>query len=331
MHGWRDHRTTSAGSRVRTVQFAALTLLSLCVCQQVTAQQADSSRRESLSDAWWTGPLLTASAGTLPPGHVLLEPYLYDVVAPQMNGVGSRTYLIVGVTKRIGLGLIPTFGYTAVSHGASSSGIGVGDITLLSQYRFTQFETGRALPTMSVVLEETLPTGRYDQLGDRPSNGFGAGAFTTTIALYSQTYLWMPTGRILRLRLDLSQSLSGHVPVDGVSVYGTADGFSGEAQPGASFTASTGAEYSLTQRWVLAGDIAYSRNATTTVDGSTSSDAGTMITQLASGTSAPIAFAPAIEYNAGPGFGVIFGVRMIPSGRNVTGTVTPAVAVNIVR
>ena len=50
------------------------------------------------------------------------------------------------------------------------------------------------------MVEETFPTGQYDRLGDRPSNGFGAGAYTTMVGVNSQTYFWMPTGRILRMR-----------------------------------------------------------------------------------------------------------------------------------
>ena len=34
--------------------------------------------RQSLDEAWWTGPLLASGASTLPKGHVLIEPYLYD-------------------------------------------------------------------------------------------------------------------------------------------------------------------------------------------------------------------------------------------------------------
>ncbi|MBV8805065.1 MAG: hypothetical protein JO042_08460, partial [Sinobacteraceae bacterium] len=35
--------------------------------------------RQSRDDAWWTGPLLAASPVTLPQGHFLIEPYVFDV------------------------------------------------------------------------------------------------------------------------------------------------------------------------------------------------------------------------------------------------------------
>ncbi len=36
--------------------------------------------QQSLDDAWWTGPIIAAGAGTLPQGHALVEPYVYDVI-----------------------------------------------------------------------------------------------------------------------------------------------------------------------------------------------------------------------------------------------------------
>ena len=43
------------------------------------ASQPSSVVRQSLDDAWWTGPMLAASANTVPKGHFLIEPYLDDV------------------------------------------------------------------------------------------------------------------------------------------------------------------------------------------------------------------------------------------------------------
>jgi hypothetical protein len=105
-------------------------------------------------------------------------------------------------------------------------------------------------------LEETLPTGKYDHLGSRSSDGLGAGAFTTTIALYTRTFFWMPNGRILRMRSNFVAALARSVQVEDVSVYGTSQGFRGRAHPGSSWLADLAAEYSVTQRWVLAVDAA---------------------------------------------------------------------------
>jgi hypothetical protein len=290
--------------------------------------------RETLGDAWWTGPMLAASGGTLPHGHFLFEPYLYDVTAAHANGLGSLSYVNYGLTDRLTVGSIPTFGFNEVPGGPNSSGIGIGDVTALAQFRLTQFQPGGWVPTASVVLEETFPTGRYDRLGDRPSDGLGSGAYTTTVGLYSQTYFWMPNGRILRTRLDLSQTIASDANVEDVSVYGTAAGFRGHANPGGSLYADVAAEYSVTRNWVLALDLPYRHNASTRVTGSEISlpggtlDASTI--SFSSGRSDVFGAAPAIEYNWKSTIGVLLGTRVL-AGTHTTTSVTPAVAINIVR
>jgi hypothetical protein len=299
---------------------------------QETAPQSSpssSADRQQLGDAWWTGPMLANNASTLPRGHFLIEPYLYDDISPHSNGFGSLSYIEYGLANRFTIGLIPTFGYNKVSDGFSSSGVGLGDVAVLAQYRLTQFHEHHWLPTISFMLQETFPSGKYDQLGARPSNGFGAGAYTTTLALNSQTYFWMPNGRILRMRLNATQSLSGYANVAGVSVYGTSQGFQGHAKPGASTFLDAAWEYSLTRNWVLALDATYRHTNNTRITGQEPAQSPPNI-QLNSGASDAVGFAPALEYNWKPTIGVLLGTRIIALGHNTPTTITPALAINYV-
>ena len=301
------------------------------------AQQASppcSGARQSLDDAWWTGPMLAPSAATLPRGHFLIEPYLYDVTAAHSNGFGSLTYVLYGLTDRVTVGLIPTAGFNVVSNGPSSSGVGLGDLTLQAQYRITKFHEGSWIPTTSIAVQETLPTGKYDRLGDRPSDGFGSGAYTTTLALYSQTYFWLPNSRILRMRFNVSQGFSNNVNVHDVSVYGTGAGFRGHAKPGGPFFADAAWEYSLTRSWVLALDVTYRHTGNTRVTEYNILDPNSVQNppsiRLNSGSSDAFGFAPEIEYNWKPNLGVLLGTRVIPASHNTNATITPAVAINFV-
>ena len=288
-----------------------------------------SDNRQQFNDAWWTGPMLANNASTLPRGHFLLEPYLYDEISPHTNGFGSLTYIEYGLANRLTIGLIPTFGYNKVSDALSSSSPGIGDVAVLAQYRLTQFHEHHKLPTISLMLQETFPSGKYDQLGARPSNGLGAGSCTTTLALNSQTYFWMPNGRILRMRLNATQSLSTYANVAGVSVYGTGQGFQGHAKPGASTFVDAAWEYSLTRNWVLALDATYRHTNNTRITGDEPAPSPPNI-QLNSGSSDAVGFAPALEYNWKPTIGVLVGTRIIALGHNTPTTITPAVAVNYV-
>jgi hypothetical protein len=294
---------------------------------------------QSREDAWWTGPLLAPSPVTLPPGHALIEPYLFDVVttgridesgahhdAPADQEFGSLTYMLYGLTPRVTVGLIPRFFYGDPVGAPSSSGIAIGDLTLQAAYGLTQYRDGSRTPALALVIDETVPTGKYDRL-TRESDGVGAGAYATGLSVYSQDYFWMPNGRILRGRLDLTYTISSRVDVQEQSVYGTPSGFSGHAYPGDSFSADAAAEYSLTRSWVLALDVVYQYSANSEVRGVL---AGGGALHADSGSAYSVQFAPAVEYSWSARAGVIFGVRIIALGRNITTTVTPAAAINLV-
>jgi hypothetical protein len=297
------------------------------------AQQASPTSsvvRQALDDAWWTGPMLAPNATTLPRGHLLVEPYLYDVISAHANGLGSLTYINYGLADRVTVGMIPTAGFNVANSGPSSSSVELGDLTLQGQYRLAKFHEGSWIPTTSVVLQETFPTGKHDRLGDRP-DGLGSGAYTTTLALYTQTYFWLRNGRILRMRFDASQALSSNVNVEDVSVYGTTAGFRGQAKPGSSFLADSSWEYSVTRKWVLALDVTYRHNWNTRVTGyNVDSGGGQNPSSVWLGSSEVFAFAPAIEYSWKPTLGVLLGTRVIPSSHNTNSTITPAVAINYV-
>lgn len=321
-----------------TLRRAALAAAAACALATPAFANPDAPPRQGLDEAWWTGPLLASGASTLPQGHILVEPYLYDAKpfgrfdadgkrhsAADEDNIGSSSYLLYGVTDTLTAGFIPHLGYRKAG-GRWSQGLGIGDLTAQAQYRLLQYKEGRT-PTLSVMIQENLPIGRHDRLDDRPNDGFGSGAYATTVGVNSQYIFWMPTGRILRARLNVAYTRSDNAKLRGASVYGAPSGFTGKAQPGDSFLANLAFEYSITRNWVAAMDVAWQR------------DASTKVTGLLGGTrferrypvGKALILAPAVEYNFNSSVGVIVGARIVPAGRNVTASVTPAIAVNYVR
>jgi hypothetical protein len=307
------------------------------------AAVADDAPRQSLADAWWTGPLLAPNASTFPAGHALIETYVFDVNSngqfdpsghhePASGGheVGSLTYLIYGLTDRVSVGLLPRFSFDEPAGAANSSSPGIGDLGAQVQVGLTSFHAGSLVPATALVLGETFPTGRYDALVN-PADGFGAGVYSTSLSWYSQDYLWLPNGRILRVRLDLTYAISSSASLRDQSVYGTTVGFRGRAWPGDSFTADAAAEYSVTRNWVLATDLVWVHNSSTRVTGANTMTAGPeAFVSLESGSSEYFAVAPAVEYNFSSRVGVILGARIFVAGRNTGSSVTTAAAINMV-
>jgi hypothetical protein len=292
------------------------------------------AQRQSLDDAWWTGPMIAPSPGALSPGHFLIEPYVYDVRAGRANSYGTLTYLLYGVVDGLTVGASPTAGFNTLGGAPSSSGIGLGDVSGIVQKRLTTFHPGSWFPATAFNLSETFPTGRYDRLGARTSDGFGSGAYTTTLSLYTQSYFWLPNGRILRMRVNVSHAFSSTAAVQGVSVYGTDAAFRGTATPGAASVADVSWEYSLTRSWVLALELNNRYQSRTRVRGAevgTDSVGAAGPARLDAPTVDAFAIAPAAEYSWTPNIGVLLALRVIPPGHNAARSITPVVAINIVR
>jgi hypothetical protein len=327
---------------------AALLLLAGTAAADVTAPAGVD--RQALEDAWWTGPVVAAAAGALPKGHALIEPYVYDVIThgrydddgnyrstDSVHSFGSLIYMLYGVTDKFTAGVIPTLGFSDVSTGSGGSAIALGDVTLQGQYQLTQFREGGWLPTMSLLLRQTLPTGKYDRLGTDLGDGLGGGAHVTALALHTQYYFWLPTGRILRTRFNLSYAVADSVDVADTSVYGTRQGFRGRAEPGNTFMIRSAAEYSLTRNWVLALDVIYQHDDTTRVRGqdlvAQNLAAGAQPTRVDfradSGSSWRFGLVPAIEYNWNSRVGVVVGAWWYAAGRNTGASVTPIAAINM--
>ena len=320
--------------------FLSLTLIASAVSAADDAPSGPA--RQERADAWWTGPLLAPNASTFPAGHALVETYVFDVNSngqydrngrhePASGGheLGSLTYLIYGLSDRVSLGLLPRFFYDEPPGAPNSSSPGVGDLGAQLQVGLTSFHEGSWMPATAVVLGATLPTGRYDRLAN-PADGFGAGVYGTSLSWYSQDYLWLPNGRILRVRLDLTYAISSSASIADQSVYGTAAGFRGRAHPGDSFTADAAAEYSATRNWVLASDLVWVHNSSTRLTGSEPAPLGPVPITAQSGSSEYLAVAPAVEYNFSSRVGLIVGARIFVAGRNTGSSVTTAAAINMV-
>lgn len=338
-NGWAEPSSAATkpiGYLGQRFALLALAVVHATTCNVSRAQSAypdQDTGRQSRSDVWWTGPMLANSAETLPRGHVLFEPYFYVVHGRDSNSFSSSAYILYGVLDKLTVGFIPIVGFNTATGVPSSSTIGIGDVALVAQYGVTTFHEDSWMPSTSLYLQQSIPSGRYDQLGDRPTNGFGSGSFTTRVALNVEEYFWLPNGRIVRMRLNLAGLFSSAAHVEDVSVYGTAEGFRGEANPGNSFFVIAAWEYSLTRRWVLALDFTYTYSASTRAVGFSTETGRTQRSQpvlVNSGASDAFGFAPAVEYSFSSRLGILLGVRLIPFGHHTPPTITPAVAFNIV-
>lgn len=68
-----------------------------------------------MDDAWWTGRMLATLAATLPRGHFLIDPYLYDVTMQcrfdidgvRRSGLADEPISRNGISRGASLGRTP--------------------------------------------------------------------------------------------------------------------------------------------------------------------------------------------------------------------------------
>ena len=291
------------------------------VLMPVTAKAADAEQlRAAMKSARWTGPLLASNAETLPKGHVYTEPYFFDGISGGDHHPGSSGFYQYGLRDNWTVGMQPFF---SVGTERFNRGAAIGDFKLLSQVRLSHFTPDHQVPSVALVTNLIIPTGKHDHLGAL-KNGHGSGAFAPEVGINVQQYFLLKNGRLLRARVNILKDFPFRTDVTGRSVYGTDAGFRGHARPGSKTSMILGAEYSLTKEWVLAFDVEGDHWDETKVTGRDGS--GAMVDQ-ATPKSWNVGFAPAVEYNWSDRAGAIFGVWIVPKGHNTRSSVTPAIAI----
>jgi hypothetical protein len=302
---------------------SAAGLLTLFTACGLTPALADENSRQSRDDAWWTGPMLAVSPNGPGQGHALTETYLYDQVADHAQSLRSFNYLLYGLSDRVTLGAIPVFGINEAD--GAHSRFGLSDLTFQAQYMVADFDPKTQMPAIAVALRQSIAIGKYDRLNEA-TEAFGGGAGATSLGLFTQDYLWLPNGRILRVRVDALASVSATAHVEDASIFGTSSGFSGRARPGDAVSLDVSFEYSLSRSWVLATELLYDHTNTTHVEGAS----GDRQEHVNLGSSDGFGFAPALEYCWAPNWGVLLGTRILTGGHNRSFSVTPAIALNVV-
>lgn len=305
------------------------TLVAAIVCSTPVVTHAQSGDveaakvdrwREAMNSARWTGPLLASNANTLPKGHVYTEPYFFDVISGGEHNPGSSGFYQYGVLDDWTVGVQPFFSWGTQPHNRD---VAIGDFKLLSQVRVSNFTPEHRVPSVALVTNLVLPTGKHDRLGAL-KQGHGSGSFAPEVGINVQQYFLLGNGRLLRGRINVLQQFPLRHDVTGRSVYGTGRDFRGHARPGSKTTLILGAEYSLTKEWVLAFDVEADFWGRTKVVGRDGD--GPMVRQT-SPKSWNVGFAPAVEYNWSDRAGIIAGVWIIPKGHNTPSTVIPAIAI----
>ncbi|MGE5562836.1 MAG: transporter [Bacillota bacterium] len=302
--------------------FAALFASTLATRAYAAEDSGEAERWEAAMDsARWTGPLLASTAETLPRGHFYTEPYFFDGISGGEHHPGTSGFYQYGLADDWTVGVQPFF---SLGRQQQNRGVAIGDFKLLSQVRLSHFTAKHRVPSVAIVTNLVLPTGKDDHLGPG-EQGHGSGSFAPEIGINVQHYFLLANGRLLRARINVLRDFPLSHSVSGRSVFGTGSAFRGRARPGSKTSVVIAAEYSLSRQWVVAFDVERDQWGRTRVIGRESPD-GPLVRRI-SPRSWSTGFAPAVEYNWSDRGGAIFGLWIVPKGHNCSGSLTPAIAI----
>lgn len=310
-----------------------------CVTALCSVAEAAPYVDDTVKDQWFTGPLVAPSPALPKAGIFAIEPYAifaggsgefdgnsqHHSVSNDTDQFESATLMKYGITDRISVQAIALLGYSWTDQ-TTSHGVEPGDLPVEIEYRVNNGSRSTGLPSVTFNLGITLPIGRYDRLHSA-LDGLGNGAYTAKEGVVLQSLFDTWGNHPMRLRLYASAfEPAGAVSLHGVSVYGTDQGFEGNAMPGFSTTGGLGVEYGLDQRWVLAFDVVQNYANGTHLRGD---DGGHLFVPTNGVGSNSTALAPAIEFNWSSTLGLVAGVEFVAAGRNTSSYVAPQLGLSM--
>ena len=307
------------------------------IAQELQDAEAQFKHAKEMFNPWYTGPLVTPSAGMVPPGQGMLQPYIFvnddyavfnedrdSVSIPNKVNFNPLVVLQVGVTDTLDVQLIPQ---ADVNWQSGATGGGLGDTSIVLGFPICP-ETLN-VPAMKFTLTEIFPTGRYQRLNtDGLALGAsGSGAWQTQFGFTFSKLTFWSYQHPFKVRGFIGYKFALPVTVHGFNAYGGGFGTYGRVHPGNSFSADLGMELSLTQKWVLATDVVYSCQNSTGFSGTLGTTSTGSSASVGGGFNDQLSLAPALEYNWSPNLGIIGGVQFSVYGRNSSNFVSGQISV----
>lgn len=296
--------------------------------QEIDASEQKFERAKKMFVPWYTGPLITPSPSMVPPATFLLQPYVFvkdtyasfnrerkSISAPSLVNMNPLVVIQTGVTNNMDM---LTILQGNINWRDEQSSGGFGDLVISPGLLI--FKQTRYVPQVKFFVQETFPTGKYNNLN--PNKGgldaIGAGSVQSQIGMIVGKILFWEYAHPMNVRLSMGYTIPSSVEVHNFNAYGGGYGTNGTVYPGGTFGTDLGMEVSLTQRWVFALDVVYTCTGSTKFYGNpgTTTPGGAVAAAIGSPSNDNLSLAPAFEYNFNSDLGIIAGAQFSVYGRN---------------
>ncbi len=318
---------------------ALCALLSTSGCFAVSSPASDGQQYKDLP--WMTGPILAQPGNVVPAGHINWEPYLmvtdsfgtynnFGKVVRQQPTVTSQPLLAltIGILKKMDFEIIAPYSFNSKD---GQSFRGAADISGLLGYQAMKDDpTSWWYPSLRATLEETFPSGSYQQFDPSllGTDATGAGSYQTSIGLNFQKVLHFGGVHYLSTRLSYTYTIPTSVHVKGINAYGGALDTNGTVNVGNKQVLDLAFEYSVTANWVLATDIVYNNGAPNTFSGTTGTTSTGAPAEVGQPSTKSYQLTPSVEYNWNMHLGMIVGAWFTVYGDNSSDFAGGAMALN---
>ena len=322
---------------MRKFLWVLLIPFSLCALVHKSPEQIESelqnaeeqfAHAQTLFNPYYTGPLLTPSCAMIPPGDIMIQPYVfisdnYAAFNKHRESVSLPSSLVSLVLQPVifQIGITPTVDSTIQYAGVmnwQNDRFGWGFTDLQTTIGFVIAREQLYVPQFKFTITETFPTGKYNNLhtDGLGLNGIGGGSYATEFGFGFSKILFWSTVHPFRIRGYFGYVISTNVHIKNFNSYGGGFGARGTVYPGNVVKGDFGFEWSLTQRWVLAGDVVYKATNITKFTGNPGRLADGTPSSVGTGYRDNLSLAPAIEYNWSDTMGFIGGAWFSVYGRN---------------
>ena len=272
-------------------------------------------------DPMYAGTLLAFFPQNAAPGRLSVEPYIFATkkygfysdhwTSPKEKHIEQLTLLMsleTGITDHIDFTLDVSGAYSTSEKHHSWL---YGDTTAFLGFQILNDQRKTAIPDLRILLGETFPTGKYENLNPdkNGSDILGNGTYATTFLLVLAKTIYWQRRHPLNFNLNLFYILSTPTHVRGFNAYGGAFDTRGKVKPGDQFITNFAIQYSLDRNWVIGTDLHYFHQNKSPF----SSKEGT---PAHSPSSEQFSLAPCLEYSWSEDLSLSFGSWFTVTGRN---------------
>lgn len=302
------------------------------VSSDIIDQQLEELRIEFLEAKesflpWYSGPLLTGSASTLPVGKANTQPYVFVIDNhARYNNSRNRQSLddlvVVNPLNIFQFGIWPSADFVLNVGGVyqvqnSNSGGGYSDTTV--QLGLQLADEGLYTPAAKLYVIQSFPSGKF-QRGKERKQGLditGNGSYITSLSFNTAKVIWWMSTNPMNVRLTFFFDVySSDISVNGINAYGGVSSTNGKVQRGHEMKLNFGYEASLSKKIVFALDVAYAYQDASIFQGNPGQSADGTQSSVGAQSNDSLSLAPALEYNIDSNSGLLAGLWFSVYGRN---------------